>query len=130
LKLYNFFLDAAGVMAIFLSQANYTTSSLIKHIKHVSTLLREDFLINNGKPITNPNETVLDNGITDGYNSTNPNIPVNESTLVNILYNHPVDNQTILVYDQPVQGASSIIAFGLVPTLVATSFALACNIFS
>lgn len=97
-------------MALFLSQKNYTPSSLIQHMKHVSTLLNEDFLLNS---TTNLNETVLDNAIKDGYNSTNPNIPKNESTLVNILYNHPADNQALLVYDQPIQGAASSTMVGL-----------------
>src|ERR1700730_16334155 len=92
-------LDAAGVMALYLSQADYNTSELITHIHHTSTLLREDFLINNGNPITNPNETVLDKATGEGYKVTNKNIPVNGSTLVNILFNHPIDNKTLLIYD-------------------------------
>ncbi|CAM0140903.1 hypothetical protein VKS41_003578 [Umbelopsis sp. WA50703] len=111
---------AAGTMALFLSQTNYTPSSLIQHMKHVSTLLNEDFLLNS---TTNQNETVLDNATGDGYNSTNPNIPMNESTLVNILYNHPTDNQSLLVYDQPVLGAASTTVVGLTSTI---SLVLAC----
>jgi hypothetical protein len=107
-------------MALFLSQTNYTPSSLIQHMKHVSTLLNEDFLLNS---TTNQNETVLDNATGDGYNSTNPNIPMNESTLVNILYNHPTDNQSLLVYDQPVLGAASTTVVGLTSTI---SLVLAC----
>jgi hypothetical protein len=121
-------LDAAGVMALYLSQADYNTSELIKHIHHTSTLLREDFLINNGTAITNPNETVLDNATGDGYIVTNNNIPVNESTLVNILYNHPMDNKQLLIYDQPVQGAASSMTVKLSTLLVSSFLALACII--
>ncbi|KAH8555846.1 peptidase S8/S53 domain-containing protein [Umbelopsis sp. PMI_123] len=120
---------AAGVMALYLSENNYNTSELIQYMKHVSTLLREDFLINNGSAIKNPNETVLDNGVTDGYKVTNPNINVNESTPANILYNHPMDDKQVLVYDQPVQGASSSLHATVFTMLSSSTFALACALF-
>jgi hypothetical protein len=123
------FSDAAGVMALYLSENNYNTSELIQYMKHVSTLLREDFLINNGSAIKNPNETVLDNGVTDGYKVTNPNINVNESTPANILYNHPMDDKQVLVYDQPVQGASSSLHATVFTMLSSSTFALACALF-
>ncbi|KAI9287686.1 peptidase S8/S53 domain-containing protein [Umbelopsis sp. AD052] len=120
---------AAGVMALYLSQQNYNTSDLINYMKHVSTLIREDFLINNGTAIANVNETVLDNGTDDGYKASNPNILVNESTPANILYNHPMDDKQLLIYDQPIPGAATSLHSTSLVLILSSAFALVCASF-
>lgn len=113
-------------MALYLSQQNYNTSELINYMKHVSTLIREDFLINNGSAIANVNETVLDNGTSDGYKAANPNILVNESTPANILFNHPMDDKQVLIYDQPIPGAAASLHATPLALISSCTFALAC----
>jgi hypothetical protein len=116
-------------MALYLSQQNYNTSELISYMKHVSTLIREDFLINNGSAIANTNETVLDNGTSDGYKTSNPNILVNESTPANILFNHPMDDKQVLIYDQPIPGAAASLHSTPFALISSSAFALACALF-
>jgi hypothetical protein len=116
-------------MALYLSQSNYNTSELINYMTHVSTLIREDFLINNGSAIANINETVLDNGVSDGYKVPNSNILVNESTPANILFNHPMDNKQLLIYDQPIPGAASSLRSTSLALILSSAFALLCASF-
>ncbi|KAI9498438.1 peptidase S8/S53 domain-containing protein [Zychaea mexicana] len=80
-----------GVMALFLSQSDYTPSKLQQHVKHVSSQIRNDFEID---VMGNGNKTVADNSINDGYRVKG----YNGSTLANLLYNHPVDGTATFIF--------------------------------
>ncbi|KAI8381582.1 peptidase S8/S53 domain-containing protein [Radiomyces spectabilis] len=108
----------AGTMALFLSQADYTPFTLANHIKHVSSLITQEFTIDNSEPYYNENKTVLDNAVHDGYHvqgydTRNPNT----STVVNILFSHPVDGEQFWVFGQTLNRASTA-SYALSTTLL------------
>ncbi|KAI9262322.1 peptidase S8/S53 domain-containing protein [Phascolomyces articulosus] len=80
-----------GVMALFLSQKNYTPQKLQQHVKHVSSRIRNDFEID---VMGNNNKTVADNAINDGYRVNG----YNGSTLANIVFNHPLDGSATYIF--------------------------------
>lgn len=92
-------------MAIFLSQANYTPPQLASYLKRVSSLITEDFTINNTGAFYNENKTVIDNAIDTGYKVKGR---MDKKTLVNILYNHPADGRENWIYGQSLNGATSL----------------------
>jgi cerevisin len=92
-------------MAIFLSQANYTPPQLQSYIKRISTLITENFTINNTGTFYNENKTVIDSAIDTGYKV---NDRMGGITAVNILYNHPIDGRENWIYGQSLSQASSI----------------------
>ncbi|KAF7725838.1 serine protease [Apophysomyces ossiformis] len=74
----------AGAMALYLSQRDYTPAQLLGHIKHTSSLITQEFEIQNTD--NNPNKTVLDNAVTDGYHYTRiPWMASSFGSLVNYL---------------------------------------------
>ncbi|KAF1804388.1 peptidase S8/S53 domain-containing protein [Mucor lusitanicus] len=94
----------AGTMAIFLSQANYTPPELQSYIKRVSSLMSQDFTINNTGSFYNENKTVLDNSINTGYKVKDR---LGQKTLVNILFSHPNDSTPFWIYGQSLNQAST-----------------------
>lgn len=94
-------------MAIFLSQANYTPPELASYIKKVSSLITEDFTINNTGTFYNENKTVIDNAIDTGYKVKDR---MNQKTLVNILYNHPADGRENWIYGQSLSQAATTLS--------------------
>lgn len=95
----------AGTMAIFLSQANYTPPQLGSYLKRISSLISEDFTINNTGTFYNENKTVIDNAIDTGYKVKGR---MDKKTLVNILYNHPADGRENWIYGQSLSGATTL----------------------
>ena len=91
-------------MAIYLSQANYTPPELSNYLKRVSTLITEDFTINNTGTFYNENKTVIDNAIDTGYKVKGR---MNQKTLVNILYNHPADGRENFIFGQSLSQAAT-----------------------
>lgn len=91
-------------MAIFLSQANYTPPELQSYIKRVSSLMSQDFTINNTGSFYNENKTVLDNSINTGYKVKDR---LGQKTLVNILFSHPNDSTPFWIYGQSLNQAST-----------------------
>lgn len=110
--------DVAGTMAIFLSQANYTPPQLVSYVKRVSSLISEDFTINNTGSFYNENKTVLDNSINTGYKVKDK---LGQKTLVNILFSHPNDSTPFWIYGQSLNQASAITT-PFTSTLTQTSF--------
>ncbi|KAI9478298.1 MAG: peptidase S8/S53 domain-containing protein [Benjaminiella poitrasii] len=94
----------AGTMAIFLSQDDYTPSQLMSYLKSVSTLLTEDFTINNTGSFYSENKTVVDNAIDKGYKVKDR---MDQKTLVNILFSHPNDSQPFWIYGQSLSQATT-----------------------
>lgn len=78
-------------MALFLSQNDYTPSKLLQHVKHVSSLIRNDFEID---VMGNDNKTIADNAIEEGYRVQG----YNGSTLANIVFNHPIDGDPLFIF--------------------------------
>lgn len=91
-------------MAIFLSQTNYTPPQLQSYIKKVSSLMSQDFTINNTGSFYNENKTVLDNSIDTGYKVKDS---LGQKTLVNILFSHPNDSTPFWIYGQSLNQAST-----------------------
>ncbi|KAG2218601.1 hypothetical protein INT45_013909, partial [Circinella minor] len=81
----------SGVMALFLSEKDYTPKKLQTQVKHVSSKIRNDFEID---MMGNDNKSVADNAINDGYRVNG----YNGSTLANILFNHPLDGYPTYIY--------------------------------
>jgi cerevisin len=92
-------------MAIYLSQKNYTPANLSSYIKKVSSLITENFAINNTGSWYNENKTVVDNAINTGYKVTDL---MGKQTRVNILFSHPVDGTQFWVFGQTTSAASTI----------------------
>ncbi|KAI8988582.1 peptidase S8/S53 domain-containing protein [Mycotypha africana] len=92
----------AGAMAIFLSEANYTPIQLANYIKRVSSLITEDFTVNNTDTFYNENKTVIDNAIDIGYKVRGQQ---DKKTRVNILFTHPNDSQPFWIYGQTLSDA-------------------------
>ncbi|KAI8875730.1 subtilisin-like protein [Backusella circina FSU 941] len=108
----------AGTMAIYLSQNNYTPASLSTYIKKVSSLITENFAINNTGSWYNENKTVIDNAINTGYKV--PGL-MDKQTRVNILFSHPVDGTQFWVFGQTMNAASTISSTLYSMTLVITA---------
>lgn len=102
-------------MAIFLSQANYTPPQLQSYIKRVSSLITEDFTINNTGTFYNENKTVVDNAVDTGYKVKDR---MGSITLVNILYNHPEDGRENWIYGQSLSQASSLFTTSSISSLL------------
>ncbi|KAI8067414.1 peptidase S8/S53 domain-containing protein [Thamnidium elegans] len=96
----------AGTMALFLSDRNFTPPQLANYMKRVSSLITENFTINNTGVFYNENKTVIDNAIDMGYKVKGR---MNEKTRVNILYNYPTDGKENWIYGQSLSQASSLI---------------------
>ncbi|KAL9550941.1 hypothetical protein MBANPS3_004488 [Mucor bainieri] len=109
----------AGTMAIFLSQANYTPPELQSYVKRVSSLMSQDFTINNTGSFYNENKTVLDNSINTGYKVKDR---LNQKTLVNILFSHPNDSTPFWIYGQSLNHASTTHKSSIQPTFMALLF--------
>lgn len=91
-------------MAIFLSQTNYTPPQLASYLKRVSSLITEDFTINNTGSYYSENKTVIDNAIHTGYKVRGRQ---DEKTAVNILFSHPNDSTQFWIYGESLSEASS-----------------------
>jgi cerevisin len=91
-------------MAIFLSQTNYTPPQLVSYLKRVSSLITEDFSINNTGTYYNENKSVIDNAIDKGYKVQGRQ---DEKTAVNILFSHPNDSTQFWIYGEAQNNASS-----------------------
>jgi cerevisin len=90
-------------MAIFLSQNDYTPPQLVNYMKKVSTLITEDFTINNTGAFYSENKTVVDNAINTGYQVRGR---MDQKTQVNILFSYPNDSQSVWIYGQSLSQAS------------------------
>ncbi|KAI8145630.1 peptidase S8/S53 domain-containing protein [Fennellomyces sp. T-0311] len=97
----------AGVMALFLSQKDYTPSKLLQHVKHVSSRISNDFEID---VMGNDNKTIADNAVDDGYHVQG----YNGSTLANIVFNHPIDGDPLYIF----RAASSAYQSSASPPLI------------
>lgn len=97
-------LDVAGTMAIFLSQTNYTPPELVNYLKSVSSLITENFIINNTGSYYSENKTVIDNAIDTGYKVAGRQ---DSLTAVNILFSHPNDSQQFWIYSETWNSATS-----------------------
>ncbi|KAG2199498.1 hypothetical protein INT47_009952, partial [Mucor saturninus] len=93
----------AGTMALMLSQNDFSPAELASHLKKVSSLITENFTINNTGSFYNENKTVIDNAIDTGYKVKGRQ---NQKTLVNILYNYPTDGKENWIYGQALSQAS------------------------
>lgn len=93
-------------MAIFLSQKDYTPPQLISYMKKISTLITEDFTINNTGVFYNENKTVIDNAINTGYQVKDR---MGQKTRVNILFTHPNDSRSLWIYGQSLSEAAHTI---------------------
>ncbi|EPB86551.1 hypothetical protein HMPREF1544_06625 [Mucor circinelloides 1006PhL] len=109
----------AGTMAIFLSQTNYTPPQLQSYIKRVSSLMSQDFTINNTGSFYNENKTVLDNSINTGYKVKDS---LGQKTLVNILFSHPNDSTPFWIYGQSLNQASTTHSPFIQPLFLALLF--------
>lgn len=96
--------DVAGTMALMLSENDFSPAELASHIKKVSSLITENFTINNTGTFYNENKTVIDNAINTGYKVKGRQ---NQKTFVNILYNYPSDGKENWIYGQALSQASS-----------------------
>ncbi|OBZ86926.1 Subtilisin-like protease 8 [Choanephora cucurbitarum] len=93
-----------GIMAIFLSEKDYTPAELSNYLKKYSSLISEDFAINNTGAYYNENKTVVDNAVTTGYKVPGRQ---DEKTFVNIAFSHPNDSQPFWIYGQALSNAVS-----------------------
>lgn len=98
-------LDVAGTMALVLSQNDFTPAQLSSYLKKISSLITEDFTINNTGIFYNENKTVIDNAIDTGYKVKGR---MDQKTLVNILYNYPSDGKENWIYGQSLSETSSL----------------------
>lgn len=106
-------------MALVLSENDFTPDQLSNYLKKVSSLITEDFTINNTGTYYNENKTVIDNAIDTGYKVKDRQ---GQKTFVNILYNYPNDGKENWIYGQALSEASS---FTLSPSLAALIFLVA-----
>ncbi|KAI8369028.1 peptidase S8/S53 domain-containing protein [Blakeslea trispora] len=96
----------AGIMAIFLSQKDYTPAELSNYLKKTSSLISENFAINNTGSYYNENKTVVDNAIASGYKVPGRQ---DQKTLVNIAFSHPNDSQPFWIYGQALSDGTSML---------------------
>ncbi|KAI7906052.1 peptidase S8/S53 domain-containing protein [Cokeromyces recurvatus] len=109
----------AGTMAIFLSQADYTPSQLMNYLKSVSTLITEDFTINNTGIFYSDNKTIIDNAIYTGYEVKDR---MDRKTFVNVLFSQPNDSQPFWIYGQSLNQAASLQKFTISSLLFIITF--------
>lgn len=93
-------------MALLLSERDFTPPQLANYLKRISSLVTEDFSINNTGTFYSENKTVVDNSIDMGYKVKGR---MNKKTRVNILYNYPEDGKENWIYGQSLSQASSLI---------------------
>ncbi|KAI9311728.1 peptidase S8/S53 domain-containing protein, partial [Dichotomocladium elegans] len=82
----------AGAIALFLAEKDYTPDEMQYHLKHVSSLVNEQFVIDD---MGNANKTVLDNAIHNGWKTSNYR---DSGTIANLLFTHPDDGGQLWVY--------------------------------
>ncbi|ORY98896.1 peptidase S8/S53 domain-containing protein [Syncephalastrum racemosum] len=90
----------AGAMALYLSEADYTPSTLATHLRHVSSLVSNHLTLGTG------NKSVLDNGVGDGWKV--PDYYDETATPMNILFTHPIDGQQFYIFGQVLNSGARV----------------------
>lgn len=87
-------------MALYLSEADYTPSTLASHLRHVSSLVSNHLTLGTG------NRSVLDNSVGDGWKV--PGYYDEAATPMNILFTHPIDGQQFYIFGQVVNSGERV----------------------